>query len=96
MEELIHFFGYAKGDPIANEYNTEFFDFEGKAKQSSLDQMSGFKKLNDEMWKFRIELTKSKEDKRITINGKGSGFNLLTSKNMISYQDLLDKVEIKM
>ena len=51
-EELIHLFGYAKDDRADN--NTPFFDFEGKARKSSVDQTCGYKALNTRAMEKRL------------------------------------------
>jgi len=55
-------FGYTKGDPHAQEKNTEFFDYKGKASQASLDIQSNYLKLNKEAWQKRFDMKNGKQE----------------------------------
>ena len=62
-EELFHMFGYVKHEN--NDTETQFVDYQGKAKASSVDKINYYRKLNEKAFEKRLktrhgELPKSK------------------------------------
>jgi len=95
LEPIVHIFGYAKDDPNANKTNTEFFDFKGKASQTSLDKSSHYLKLNKIAWERRLKMMKDKSEfESFTINGKNDGYNVITELEMTTLSTPMDDIEL--
>lgn len=91
LEPYVHFFGYTKGDPVAQKAGTEFFDYKDKASQASLDSRSEFLKYNEQAWKLRFQMRDGQgKFEPFTINGGTDGINLITEKNLLQYSDPID------
>lgn len=95
LEEVVHIFGYTKDDPNAQKTNTEFFDYKGKAKQSSLDQRSEFLKLNEIAWQRRFDMKSGKKGfKPFTINAKNQGYNVISELDLTSLSSPMDHISM--
>ena len=91
LEKEIHFFGYSVKD--GNKYG--FFDFEGKAKQDSLDAFEGFKKLNEETMKWIQSDPEGVKKLRIKINEDKAGFKMIKEKKIMNWSDMVTRSSIK-
>eukprot|EP00352_Strombidinopsis_acuminata_P001906 CAMPEP_0176395398 /NCGR_PEP_ID=MMETSP0126-20121128/43376_1 /TAXON_ID=141414 ORGANISM="Strombidinopsis acuminatum, Strain SPMC142" /NCGR_SAMPLE_ID=MMETSP0126 /ASSEMBLY_ACC=CAM_ASM_000229 /LENGTH=104 /DNA_ID=CAMNT_0017768251 /DNA_START=1202 /DNA_END=1516 /DNA_ORIENTATION=- len=95
LEDIVHIFGYAKGDPNAQKTNTEYFDYNGKASQAAIDQSSEYLKLNEIAKERRLNMMAGKPGfKPFAINGKNDGYNVISELDLTSLSHPMDSVEL--
>ena len=72
-EEIFHMFGYVKHEK--NDNDTQFVDYEGKAKAGSVEKINYFKKLNEKAFEKRLKTRQGDLPKNKTVlqnNVKGT------------------------
>ena len=64
-EELFHTFGYVKHEN--NDTETQFVDYNGKAKASSVDKINYYRKLNEKAFEKRLKTRHGELPKTKTV-----------------------------
>lgn len=95
-EEYIHFFGYAKSD--REDVSTPFFDYEGRAKQSSVDNINGFKELNKKAFEVRRKMAQSanKTPRQLNINTttEPGTISMISAMEVLKMQGVIDQFSV--